>query len=86
MFRDRPGQTNPAVCSLNDSHGEDRHVLKQSSITHFDRTWKRFEFCGTPIYFNTDEPNWFVPDPKADRILQSMSGGTCRVRLWKACI
>ena len=37
--------------------------------------WKRFEWEGTPIYFNSKEPDWFVPNSSGDRLLRDMRDG-----------
>ena len=37
--------------------------------------WRRLEFEGTPIYLRPDEPDWLVPDPRADAILSDLIAG-----------
>ncbi|MDY6972684.1 MAG: DUF5714 domain-containing protein [Thermodesulfobacteriota bacterium] len=34
--------------------------------------WQRFQYRDIPIYFNLDEPDWFVPNQAGDDILQSL--------------
>ena len=34
------------------------------------KDWQRIVFDNTPIYINADMPDWFVPNEKADRLLQ----------------
>ncbi len=35
--------------------------------------WQRFQHREIPIYFNGDGPDWFVPNPAGDAILQRLS-------------
>ncbi len=43
----------------------------------FDLTaWTRLESDGVPVYVQPERPDWFVPNAAADRILQSLAGGT----------
>ncbi len=41
--------------------------------THFP--WVRLSSGHTPIYFSAEDPNWFVPNPTADRILRKLVEG-----------
>ena len=34
--------------------------------------WQRLHSAGTAIYLNPDKPDWFVPNPQADLLLQSL--------------
>ena len=37
--------------------------------------WRRLEFEGTPIYVCPDEPDWLVPNARADAVLVELLGG-----------
>lgn len=34
--------------------------------------WQRLESSGRPVYIHPDKPDWFVPNEKADRLLQAL--------------
>lgn len=36
------------------------------------QSWQRLEFSGRPVYIHPDKPDWFVPNKKADRLLQAL--------------
>ena len=37
--------------------------------------WKRYEGKGIPVYFNSKESDWFVPNSAGDRLLRDMAQG-----------
>ena len=37
--------------------------------------WKRYDCEGIPVYFNSKEPDWFVPNSAGDRLLKDIAQG-----------
>ena len=37
--------------------------------------WKRYDCEGSPVYFNSKEPDWFAPNSAGDRLLKDMAQG-----------
>jgi MoaA/NifB/PqqE/SkfB family radical SAM enzyme/SAM-dependent methyltransferase len=48
--------------------------------------WRRLEFEGTPIYVCADEPDWIVPDARADAILAALLAGASPAAAAEACL
>jgi 7,8-dihydro-6-hydroxymethylpterin dimethyltransferase len=41
----------------------------------FSQQWERIDFQGVPVYVNPERPDWFVPNPLADRLLKQLVHG-----------